>query len=352
MVNKTRHKRKNTRHSKRLYGGLKDLNNSLSQYGQQQLVNYAANKSINNNLSPEYQQIFKNPMVNKVGSNVMSNYNNQKDNNSSPTLLSNLELIFKLVAVEGNQVIDLFIQNIGKELNIDLNQSSEQVISQIRGKIKGIMDMLNSEQGEALVAELTELFNESLSVFKPIVYQTLEEFNNALTKELKVLVRIANEAASEIPPVFLLEELSNLISTLVILLTSVAKIFPPIAEALDKVKSLKAKASNMQSNFSSLINQSAANQLQNISTPNISTPNISSNQLVSNPNLNNSVEIPSQIVPKSNMENINGGAIMKKLLKQRKMIGGSIEKSRADFLNPNLTLSQLIKPHKNKSRRK
>jgi hypothetical protein len=347
MVNKTRHKRKNTRHSKRLYGGLKDLTNSLSQYGQQQLVNYAANKSINDNLSPEYQKIFKNPMVNKVGSNVMSNYNNQKDNNSSPSLLSNLELIFKLVAVEGNKVIDLFIQNIGKELNVDLNQSSEQVISQIRGKIKGIMDMLNSEQGEALVAELTDLFNESLSVFKPIVYQTLEEFNMALTKELKVLVRIANEAASEIPPVFLLEELSNLFATLVVLLTSVAKIFPPIAEALDKVKNLKAKASNMQSNFSSLINQSAANQFQNISTP-----NISSNQLVSNPNLNKSVEIPSQIVPKSNMENINGGAFMKKLLKQRKMIGGSIEKSRADFLNPNLTLSQLIKPHKHRSRRK
>jgi hypothetical protein len=63
MVNKTRNKRKYTRNSKKIYGG---DNNSLSQLGQQQLVNYAAKKGFNDNLSPDYQKLLKNPLANKI----------------------------------------------------------------------------------------------------------------------------------------------------------------------------------------------------------------------------------------------------------------------------------------------
>ena len=75
---------------------------------------------------------------------------------------------------------------------------------------------------------------------------------------------------------------------------------------------------------------------------------------------NNSLSVPKTILKPaisqptipSNMNDIDGGALMKKLMKERKMIGGNIEKSRANFLNPNLILSQLIMPHKNKSRKR
>ena len=332
MSNRTKHKKKFIKKSKKLYGG-KDI----SSFAQQQMGNYAANQALSQ-LPSGYKDFTKNPMVSKMGSKVMDSYEKERNPNSNPTLISNLELVLKLIALEGNQLAESFTQNVAKELNLDLNQGSEEIISQIRGKITGLLDILKSEQGEALVAEITELFNEGLSVFKPIVYQTLDEFNIALKKELKLLFRIANEAATELPPIFLIEEVSNMLSTFIILLTSVAKIFPAVAEGLEKIESFKQKVSNMQGNFNQLVNQETSNRLLN----------------------NNSLSVPktilkpaiSQSTIPSNMNDIDGGALMKKLMKERKMIGGNIEKSRANFLNPNLILSQLIMPHKNKSRKR
>jgi hypothetical protein len=317
MSNRTKHKRKYIKKSKKFYGGI----GNYSSFAQQQALNQ---------LPSSYKDLTKNPMVSKMGSKYRDNYEKERNPNSSPTLISNLELILKLIALKGNQLADSFIQNVAKNLNLDINQGSEEIINQITGKVRGLIDILKSEQGEKMIAEITDLFNEGLSIFKPIVFQTLEEFNVALKKELKLLFRIANEAATELPPVFLIEEISNLISTFIIFLTSVAKIFPAVAEGLEKIESFKQKVSNMQGNFNQLVNQDLSNKL------------ISSN---------NSLPAPKSIISQ-NMNSVNGGALMKKLMKERKMIGGNIEKSRANFLNPNLILSQLIMPHKNKSRKR
>ena len=317
MSNRTKHKRKYIKKSKKFYGGI----GNYSSFVQQQALNQ---------LPSSYKDLTKNPMVSKMGSKYTDNYEKERNPNSTPTLISNLELVLKLIALKGNQLADSFIQNVAKNLNLDINQGSEEIINQITGKMRGLIDILKSEQGEKMIAEITDLFNEGLSIFKPIVFQTLEEFNVALKKELKLLFRIANEAATELPPVFLIEEVSNLISTFIIFLTSVAKIFPAVAEGLEKIENFKQKVSNMQGNFNQLVNQDLSNKL------------ISSN---------NSLSAPKSILSQ-NMNSLNGGALMKKLMKERKMIGGNIEKSRANFLNPNLILSQLIMPHKNKSRKR
>jgi hypothetical protein len=290
-------------------------------------------------------------MVSKFGSKVL-----ERDNNSNPTLISNLELVLKLIALEGNQVADSTIKNIAKELNLDLNKGSEEIINQIRGKVTGLIDLLKSEQGEALLIEINELFNESLSVFKPIIYQTLDEFNIALKKELKLLFRIANEAATELPPIFLIEEISNMLSTFIILITSAAKIFPAVADGLEKIYSFKQKVSNMQENFNQLVNQQASNRLMNNNSLQIpQSQTLLQQPIIRQPTLPQPI-IPQPTLPQptipQNMNNLEGGALMKKIMKERKMIGGNIEKSRADFLNPNLTLSQLIKPHNNNKSRK
>jgi hypothetical protein len=338
MANKTKSKRKYIKRSKKIYGGF----TGSPSLAEQQLANKelsklpynssfldptkfakdATYKALNNNLSPEYKKVLENPIVNKV----MDNYSKARDPNSQATLESNLQLILKLIVVEGNHLTDMFINNIAKELNIDLNQSADQIIIQLKSKIGVIIDILKSSQGKEFVAELEELFNEGLTIFKPIMNKTLDEFNKTLEKELKLLVRIGNTAATEFPPFFLAEEFMNFLTALITALKSTAKIFPEVAEALDKIESFKEKVLNMQGKFSGLINQNLRTKLNSNVTQTI--PSI--NQKLSS----------------------SGGSLMKKLIKERKIIGGSIEKSRADFLNPNLTLSQLIRPHHNKSKKR
>ena len=96
MSNRTKHKKKFIKKSKKLYGG-KDI----SSFAQQQMGNYAANQALSQ-LSSGYKDFTKNPMVSKMGSKVMDSYEKERNPNSNPTPISNLEFVLKLIALEGN----------------------------------------------------------------------------------------------------------------------------------------------------------------------------------------------------------------------------------------------------------
>jgi len=331
---KSKSKRQYKKKSKKIYYGGVDPRLGLAQYAAKnalgslsldptQTAKTAAFQAFNDKVPSDYKKLLDHPVIDKMGSRVMDSYLKERDPNNKPTLESNLQLILKLIAAEGNHLTDIFINNVSKELNIDLNQNADQIVSQLRAKITLIINILKSEQGQAFVMELEELFNQGLSIFKPIINKTLDEFNQTLEKELKVLVRIGNTAATEFPPFFLAEEFINFLTALITGLTAAAKIFPEVADALNKIDKFKQEVTNMQGKFNNLVNQDLRANL--------------------NPPLTGA--LPSNVP-------IRGGSIMKKLMKERKMLGGSIEKARADFLNPNLTLSQLIRPHRIKSRKR
>lgn len=317
MVKKTRSKRQNKKKSKKIYGGDPIGSSSLNRLGQKQLMNYATNNALNKvNLDTNQKQL-----LNKMSSNISSQYTKQMNPNASTN--SNLQLFIKIILAELNSVTDMMLRFIGDELNVDLNQNEQLVVKQLKEKLRQIINILKSEEIQVLIGEL---FYEGLAVYKPIIEKAADTLSELVEKEVKVGIRIFNTAITEIPPVFFFMEVINFLTSIVTALTAMAKFVPAIADSINQIDSFKNKLIQTQNQMDSLVKSRLNNLPQNPSVDGFNGNTLN--------------------------RNMKGGLSMKKLINQRKMIGGRIEKSRADFLNPNLTLSQLIKPHFNKSRKR
>lgn len=314
MVKKTKSKRQNKKKSKKIYGGDPNESSTLNRLGQKQLMNYAANNALSNvNLDTNQKQL-----LNKMSSNISSKYIDQRNTSASPE--SNFQLLIKIIIGELNSITDIALKFIGNELNLDLNQNEEIIINQLKGKLRQVINILKSEEVQTLIGEL---FYEGLALYKPLIEKAADSLNELIEKEVKIGIRIVNTALTELPPVFFFMEMINLLTSLVTALTSMAKFVPAIADSIQQIDNFKKKLIQTQNQMDPLVKTRL-------------------NEFTPNPSL--------ELKPITKM---NGGNLpsMKKLINERKMIGGKIEKSRSNFLNPNLTLSHLIKPHFNKSRK-
>lgn len=313
MVKKTKSKRQNKKKSKKIYGGA-PIEASLNRLGQKQLMNYAANNALNNvSLDSNQKQL-----LNKMSSNISSKYIDQS--NSSVSSESNFQLLIKIVLGELNILTDMALKFIADELNLDLNQNEEIIINQLKGKLRQLINILKSEEVQSLIGEL---FYEGMEIYKPLIEKAADSLNELVEKEVKIGIRIVNTAITEFPPIFFFMELINLLISLVTALTSIAKFVPALADSVQQIEDFKNKLIHAQEQMDSLVR----NRL---------------NEIPTHPS--------TELKPITKMV---GGRLpnMKKIINERIMIGGKIEKSRSNFLNPNLTLSHLIKPHFNRSRK-
>jgi hypothetical protein len=253
------------------------------------------------------------PMANKFTSQVTKKYNQQNNSNATPE--SNFQLLLKIIISEINGITELLLSTVADELNLDLNQSNEMIMNQLKDKLKIVVEILKSDEVRTL---FEETFNEGLEIYMPLLYKAADSLNELAEKEVKIGVRIVNTAITEIPIVFFMVEIINFLTSLVTALKAVAQFVPAIADSIKKIEDFRDKLINSQNQLELFIK----NKLESKAAQNNHYLSTASNPIQ------------------------HGGILMKKLLKEKKLIGGSIEKSRADFLNPNLTLSQLIKPHK------
>jgi len=313
MANKTKSKSKRhyKKKSKKIYGGIKPSNDSsLSNFGKQQLTNYAMSKLPLDSSSS--------PMTNKMTSQISKKYLQQSDSNATPE--SNLKLFIKIIVSELNLVTESILKTASETMNIDLKQGDEVLIMELKDKLKKVVDILKSEEVRGL---LEETFNEGLAIYIPLIYKAADSLNELAEKELKVGVRIVNTAITEIPIVFFIVEFINFLTTVVTALKAVAQFVPAVAESIEKIEDFQNKLTQAKGQLSSIVKQKLESESKFI-----------------DPTKN-----PMPLQPENGMmPPAAGGGLMKKLMKERKMIGGSIEKARVDFL----TLSQLIIPHNKK----
>jgi hypothetical protein len=312
MANKTKSKSKRhyKKKSKKIYGGTKPPNgSSLSNFGKQQLTNYAMSKLPLDSSSS--------PMTNKMTSQISKKYLQQTDTNATPE--SNLKLFIKIIVSELNLVTETILKTASETMNIDLKQSDEILMMELKDKLKKVVDILKSEEVRGL---LEETFNEGLAIYIPLIYKAADSLNELAEKEVKVGVRIVNTAITEIPIVFFIVEFINFLTTVITALKAVAQFVPALAESIQKIEDFKNKLTQAKGQLSSLVKEKLESESKFI----------------------DSTKNPLPLKLENGMPPAAGGGLMKKLMKERKMIGGSIEKSRVDFL----TLSQLIIPHNKK----
>jgi len=328
MVNKTNKKndrnktnkkksRKYRRVSKKMYGGflpIDELSNKTN------LINAASanaeeyQKNLINAASADYQQ----------GNNQLSNmYNKTLNLGEQPPSSLNLQAENAKNFLNSSGIGS--VENtVGTAVSNGVGSLTEKLKSKIPGlksdltsgitdsskKIADLKNAFSSQQGQELLSNAGEVVKQVFEkVVEPVAEEALAEGNKLFKDEGKILVNEANEIATVLPPVLFVEELANMgaaigkgVESGLHMFSNVADKKQEIVDATQKFKNQKTQLDNLMANTS--VNAAAA-----------------------------------------------AGGSLKKIRRQSKMIGGRCRKAQYEFLHPQLALSQLIQPHKRRTRR-
>ena len=297
---------------------------------------------------------------------------------------SNMEKIENLVVSAIAAVVANSIQSIGKQFGVDPNKPASESIKELNDTMTKIVDALNTPEGENLKREIGVLIADSFDIIKPSIAEGEQIFIDGINKVSKTLKEIIGIAIDEIPIIFALTEFSkfttaasqtgesvakltttglNLFNNLqdnkdkgIVLWNKITNLLGDIANGVnnnvDKMVTLgQNKIDNLQNKIDNLVpntndlKTNFSNSLPNTNDLKTNFKNNLSNTLQNSvPNTNdlktnfsNTLQnsLPNTNDLKTNLSNSlqQGGADLKKIYKERMIIGGRIKKSLIEFLH-------------------
>jgi len=195
-----------------------------------------------------------------------------------------------------------------------LAHSAEKTIGDTVGSVlDGTKEILNSAGNTEKIHDLSEKASAVLGAAEPFINESEKIAEEAVIKTVQTGTEAAIAASNMFPPI----EAANAIADLVKEGAIVGKSMLAEGKAMLQAKDqLTSPINNLISDFKQGKDQ-LQGQINNVQT-----------------------RVPAT------------GGSLKNIIKHSKMIGGRIQKSRSEFLNPQLVLSQLINPHKRKTHKR
>ena len=269
---------------------------------------------------------------------------------------SNMEKIENLVVSAIAAVVSNSIQSIGTKIGVDPNKPASESIKELNNTMTKIVDALNTPEGKNLKKEIGELIADSFDIIKPSIAEGEQIFIDGIKKVSKTLKEIIGIAIDEIPPIFALTEFSKFTTAASQTGESFAKLtetginlFNNLQENKDKGFVLWKKITTLLGDIANGVNnnvdkmvtlgQNKIDNLQNDLKSNLQNSLPNTNDLKTNfkNNLSNTLQnsLPNTNDLKTNFSNSlqQGGADLKKIYKEKMIIGGRIKKSLIEFLH-------------------
>ena len=264
---------------------------------------------------------------------------------------SNMEKMENLVVSAIAAVVANSIQSIGTHIGVDPNKPASESVKELNDTMTKIVDALNTPEGENLKREIGVLIADSFDIIKPSIDEGEQIFIDGIKKVSKTVKEIIGIAINEIPPIFALTEFSKFTTaasqtgeSFAKLTTTGINLFNNLQENKDKGIVLWQKITNLLGNIARGVNNNVdkmitlgQDKIDNL-VPN--TSNFSNALQNSVPNTNNlktnfSNSLQNSVPNTNNFSNAlqQGGADLKKIYKERKIIGGRIKKSLIEFLH-------------------
>ena len=226
----------------------------------------------------------------------------------TPTLSDNLESAGNLAVSTITNLTANGINAVGKTMGIDPTKPANETIKEVTNNLENVVDVLKSPEGEKLKQEASELLSESLDIVKPSIEKGQEILDKGVKKLADTGTGIVVTALNEIPPVFLLNELSKFGTAGAQAGETVAELTTVGADAIKNLESQKARAESIWGNFSDALNKGVANSL------------------------NYAQKTVDKFKPR--YDNVSPYATLKKINSTGKMIGGRVASSQLEFLSP------------------
>ena len=241
---------------------------------------------------------------------------------------SNMEKIENLVVSAFATVVASNIQFIGNQIGVDPNKPASESVKELNNTVTKIVDALNSPEGEALKKEIGELIADSFDIVKPSIAEAEQIFIDGITKVSKTINGIISTAINEIPPIFALTEFSKFTTAVSQTLEAYAKLSTTGANVLINLQNNKDKGTilwnkiiNVVDNVAKEVNNNVdkmvtvgQDKIDNLASKYETLPNALPNAL---PNTNDVQQ---------------GGADLNQIYKEKRIIGGRINKSLVEFL--------------------
>ena len=265
---------------------------------------------------------------------------------------SNMEKIENLVVSAIAAVVANSIQSIGKQFGVDPNKPASESIKELNDTMTKIVDALNTPEGENLKREIGVLIADSFDIIKPSIAEGEQIFIDGINKVSKTLKEIIGIAIDEIPIIFALTEFSKFTTAASQTGESVAKLtttglnlFNNLQDNKDKGIILWNKITNLLGDIANGVNtnvdkmvtlgQNKIDNLQNDLKSNLQNSVPNTNDLKTNFSNTLQNSLPNTNDLKTNLSNSlqQGGADLKKIYKERMIIGGRIKKSLIEFLH-------------------
>ena len=228
-------------------------------------------------------------------------------------------------------------------MGLDPNKSASESISDLGESATKIVDALNSPEGEKLQEKSRELLANGVEIIKPSIDKVIDIAEEKGPKLAKTLSKTVITAFNELPPVFLVNELSNLGTAAAQTGEAIAELTTTGAEAAkkleaekDKYMSLIDEAKSVFSNISQGINKGTSEGIKYLQDK-----VDKQGKAILEERIKNVQKIPYvQQMPNNNISyKKQGGGLLKKYQKEKMMIGGRIIQSQLDFLRGHLNTS-------------
>ena len=251
--------------------------------------------------------------------------------NAVPTITSNIVNTGKLLSSVATNLVAEGIESATEAVGVDPNKSVQDNINEIGDKVANINTALDSPEGQQLKAETSELLANSIDILDPSIKKAENIANDALLKLSDTGTGILVTAANELPPIFLINELSKFGTAAAQAGEGIAELTTTGTQALKNLEEQKRKAETIWEKGKTLVN--------NITT--------GVNKTVSN----GISELQKKVDSRSynNRLGLAGGSL-KKIHKDALMIGGRVSKSHLEFISPHVNRKQLLGKYRNTKR--
>jgi hypothetical protein len=258
-----------------------------------------------------------------------------------PTVMSNVEDAGQLAVSALSNVAAEGLQSAAEAIGVDPNQSIEGNIKQMGDKVEDINNALNSPEGEQLKEETGKLLADSIKVLEPSIKEAENIAKESLVKLGDTGTGILVTAMNEIPPIFLINEMSKFGTAAVQAGEAVAELTTTGTQAIESLEEQKRKASSLWERGTNFIENLSTDINKNISD------RIASTQESVNKEGKRLVEssIPKVNIPQMNSSMEAAGGSIKKLHKEALMIGGRSRRSHLYFLAPHVHRSQILRQY-------
>ena len=232
---------------------------------------------------------------------------------------SNMEKIENLVVSIISNFVANSIQSTGKLIGADSNKPASESVKELSDAMTKFVNALNSPEGENIKKEIGQLIAESFDIMKPSIAEGEQIFLDGVQKVSKTIKEMIATAINEIPPIFALTEISKVATATAQTSESMIKLTESGINLINNLQDSKDKGTILWKKITNLLDTVATGVNNNVDKM-ITLGQDKIDNLV--PNTNNFSNALQQ-----------GGADLKKIYKERKIIGGRIKKSLIEFLH-------------------